>query len=128
MLGAAVTAAVFLAGCGGGADRPAPVRPALPAPLAAQLAERSDRVAAALASGNSCSAVAEANALQQATVQAINRRQVPAAFQEELSAAVNDLAGRIPCVPPPQQDEQEHGKRGEGKDKDKGKGKHGKGD
>ena len=53
---------------------------------------------------------------------------MPAALQEELSAAVNDLAGRIQCVPPPQQDEQEHGKRGEGKDKDKGKRKHGKDD
>ncbi len=125
-LGAALVAALCFAGCGGGGgDRPAPTRPKLPAALAAQLAERSDRVAAALAAGDGCGARDQAAALQQATVQAINARQVPAALQEDLSGTVNDLAGRIHCVSGQQRDEEE---QGEGRGKHKGKGKKGKGD
>jgi hypothetical protein len=127
-LGAALVAALCLAGCGGGADLPAPVRPKLPAELATQLAERSDRVAAALAAGDACGALGEATALQQATVQAINARQVPAALQEDLSGTVNDLAGRIHCVPAQQQDEGERDEHGKGPGKHEGKGKKGKDD
>jgi hypothetical protein len=126
-LGAALVAALCLAGCGGGAeDRPTPVRPKLPSALAAELAERVDRVAAALGAGDSCTALAEANALQQATVQAVNARRLPAAFQEDLTGAVNDLAGRISCVPPPEDRAgEDRGKRGH---KGNGKGKHEKDD
>jgi hypothetical protein len=126
-LGAALVAALLLAGCGGGDDRPTPVRPKLPAALAAQLAERSDRVATALAAGDSCAAQAEATALQQQTVQAINARRVPTALQEDLSGSVNDLVARIQCVhpqPPDERDDDENRGKGHGKGKD-GKGKHG---
>lgn len=125
-LGAALVAALCLAGCGGGAaDRPAPSRPKLPAALATQLAERSDRVAAALAAGDGCGARNQATALQQATVQAINARQVPAALQEDLSGTVNDLVGRIHCAPA-QQPVDEQDEHGEGRGTHKGKGKKGK--
>lgn len=125
-LGAAFVGALCLAGCGGGAtDRRAPTRPKLPAALANQLAERSDRVAAALTASDLCGARGEATALQHATVQAINARQVPAALQEDLTGTVNDLVDRIQCVSAPQQDgdEDEHG---DGRGKGKGKGKKGK--
>jgi hypothetical protein len=123
-LGAALSAALCLAGCGGGGEHRAAPQPKLPAPIARDLAARSDRVAAALAEDNSCRALAEANALQRETVAAINARRVPAALQEDLSGTVNDLVRRIECVPPPVEDK--HGKEGdEHKGKGKGKKKHG---
>jgi hypothetical protein len=116
--GAALAAALLLAGCGsGGEQRSAPPPPRLPAPLAAQLASRSDEVARLLDENDGCGALAAATTLQRDTIAAINKGRVPARFQEPLVAATNDLAGRIHCVPSPPPS-QEHGK---------GKGKHGKG-
>jgi hypothetical protein len=99
----------------------------LPAPVASQLAERSDAVAAALIAGDSCRARDEALQLQKATIAAINARRVPAPFQEPLAGSVNDLVSRIVCLPPPGDEEEEKevdedegkGGRGKGKGKDK---------
>ena len=98
-LGAALAAALSLAGCGiGSAERAAPL-PKLPPPVAAALASRSDEVAQTLAAGDSCRALALAQQLQQETVAAINAGRVPAPFQEQLGSTVGDLASRIRCVP-----------------------------
>jgi hypothetical protein len=105
-----LTAAV--AGCGG-AEKPPP-QPKLPVALAHQLAERSDKVAAALDAGDSCRALEEAARLRDETVAATNAGRVPGPFQEQLAATVQDLVSRIRCVPPPE----EHG---EGKGKHKGR-------
>ena len=51
--------------------------------------------------GDSCRAVALARQLQRETIAAINRGRVPTSFQENLTGAVNDLAARVTCVPPP---------------------------
>jgi hypothetical protein len=113
-------AALCLAGCGSGVEHRSAPQPKLPPLLAAQLAERSDQVAAALDAGDSCRALDEARRLQGDTIKSINQGRIPAAFQEHLVSAVGDLVGRIRCTPPA---EERHGK-GKGKGKSKGKHKH----
>ena len=115
-------AALCLAGCGAGAERRAAPQPKLPRPLALTLAKSSDRVAAALDAGDPCRALVLAHALQQQTIAAVNSGRVPGPFHEPLQATANDLAGRIVCVAPPEDDDKGRGK-GKGKGKDKGKGK-----
>jgi hypothetical protein len=120
-LGAAVAAAVCLSACGG-AKRSAAPPPAFSHSVGTALAAQSDAVAAALASGDSCRASTLARQLQQRTIAAINQGRVAAGLQEQLSSAVNALAARVQCVPPPA--EKEHGP---GKHKEQHK-KHGKDD
>jgi hypothetical protein len=117
-LGAALVAALCLAGCGSGADqRPAaPRAPRLPRALAAELASQSDAIAHALDAGDPCRASSLAQALQAHTIAAINARHIAASLQEPLASTVTDLATRIRCTPPTEQ-EPGHGKK-------KGKGKH----
>jgi hypothetical protein len=98
-LGAALAAALFLGGCGSGQDQRAAPPPKLPAVVANSLTARSDAVAQALATGDSCNALNAAQQLQQQTIAAINSHRVPAAFQERLLSSVNDLVSRIRCVP-----------------------------
>jgi hypothetical protein len=123
-LGAALAAALALclAGCGAGERRAAP-QPKLPRPVGVALAQTSDAVADALEAGDDCTALALAQQLQQQTITAINDRRVPGPLQDPLQTTVNDLAGRIQCIAPPEDDEE----RGRGKGKGKGK-KHGEGD
>jgi outer membrane murein-binding lipoprotein Lpp len=122
-LGAAALAALCLSGCGGDAKRTSPP-PTLPRALASSLAARSDAVADALAAGDSCRALTLAQQLRGDTIAAITAGRVDARLQEELTSAVNDLAERVECVPPPTQpqDEGENGKhKGKGhKKKHKG--------
>jgi hypothetical protein len=113
-LGAALTAALCLAGCGSGADRRSAPQPKLPPLVATQLADRSDRVAAALDVGDPCRALDEARKLQDDAIKAINEGRIPGPFQEHLASTVGDLVGRIQCTPPAKE---HHGKG-------KGKGKH----
>jgi len=95
-------AALCLAGCGSGSEQRAVPQPKLPAAIASALASRSDEVAQALAGGADCRALSLARQLQQETIAAINAGRVPAAFQEHLASAANDLVSRIRCVPPAQ--------------------------
>jgi len=94
-------------------------------------------VAAALAAGDSCRAVALARQLQQRTIAAINDGKVAAGLQEQLSGAVNELVTRVRCVPPvvttapPPPPSADHGKqKGHEKHHGEGRGKkrHGKDD
>lgn len=119
-LGAALAAALCLAGCGGGSQHRAAPQPTLPRPVAAALASRSDEVARVLAAGDSCRALSLARQLQGETIAAINGRRVPRAFQEQLGSTVADLVSRIQCVPV--EYKHDHGKL-KGKHK-----KHGEGD
>lgn len=128
---AALAGLVLLAGCGSSPrERTAATPPRLPRALAGELARSSDAVAAALDSGDGCSALTAARTLQQQTDTAIARHQVTARLQQPLKTAVDDLAGRIQCVPPvdtstqPQVGDQGQGK---GRGKHKGKKKHGEG-
>jgi hypothetical protein len=115
-----VFAVLALAGCGASEEPPAPPRPTLPVNVADNLAAQSDKVESALLAGDSCAALAEAEKLQDETIAAINNGGVPAAFEEQLTATVNDLAGRIECVEA-QDDEEDRGRgKGKGKGRDKG--------
>ena len=101
-----------------------PEQPRLPAAVASDLAARSDRVAELLAAGDQCGAAHAADELQTATIQAIERGQVPPEFQEELTAAANALVNEVNCPPPPEEAEEDEDKdEDEGEDEDKGKGK-----
>jgi hypothetical protein len=117
-----VLAILTLAGCGSGSERPRP-QPQLPAAVASELANGSDRIAVALEAGDSCRALDEARVLRQDTIAAINERRVPVPFQEPLLASVNDLVSRIACVPPADEeaDEDDEGEDGRGKGKRNGK-------
>jgi len=68
--------------------------------LASQLATQSNAVVSSLAANQSCTALAQAQALQQATIAAINAHRVPAALQEQLRSTAADLVQRIRCTPP----------------------------
>ncbi len=94
----ACSCALVLAGCGGQAKTAA--QPKLPRALARQLATQSTAVASSLAANQSCTALAQAQALQQATIAAINAHRVPAALQKQLRSAATDLVRRIRCTPP----------------------------
>jgi hypothetical protein len=124
-LGAALAAALFLAGCGSGSEQDAAPQPTLQRRLAVTLAEQSDSVARALDAGDECTALSLAEQLRQQTIAAINAGRVPDAFLEPLQDRVNDLAARIHCVPPPVEEPKDNGK---GKEHGKGKKKHHKGD
>ena len=97
---AVMAAALCLAGCGSGSEPRAAPQPELPHSVATALASGSDEVARALTAGDPCRALSVARQLQQETVAAINDRQIPGAFQEQLGSAVADLVSRIRCVPP----------------------------
>ena len=124
-MGSLLACALAIAGCGSGSDkRAAAPPPRLPSALASQLAHASDSVAAALDTGDSCSALTLAQTLQQKTIAAINGHHVAGPLQEPLQAAVNDLVGRIQCVPPVGQGDQQGNANGTGK----GHQKHGQGE
>jgi hypothetical protein len=98
-LGAALAAALCLAGCGSGSEHRVAPQPKLPAPVASALASRSDEVAQALAGGDHCRALTLAQQLQDETIAAVNAGRVPGAFQEQLGSTVADLVSRIQCIP-----------------------------
>jgi hypothetical protein len=128
-VGSLLACALAIAGCGSGADeRAAAPPPRLPSALAGRLAHASDSIAAALDAGDGCSALTLARALQQQTIAAINAHQVAAPLQEPLQASVNDLVGRIQCVPPVEEGDQQGNGNGQGKGRHEGQKKHGQGE
>lgn len=121
-LGAAALVAACVGGCGDGAKDAAPP-PTFPRPVAAALSAQSDAVADALGAGDSCRALALARRLQRTTIAAINSRRVAALLQEDLQSAVNDLAARVTCTPPPRaqpKNEEQHRGKHHGKNKHEG--------
>ena len=118
---AAIALALPLAACGGSGETSAPA-PKLPRALAADLAERSDRIAETLDAGDVCSAD-QADDLQATAIGAINAGDVPPALQEDLQATANDLVDTINCPPPEKKDEDDD--KGNGEDKGEKKGKDG---
>jgi len=95
---AAALLVVGLAGCGGAARVP-PKQPRLPHALAQQWRGEADRIAAALAEGDGCTARQDAVALRGEVIDAVNARRIPTRLLEPLTSAVNSLPGRITCTP-----------------------------
>jgi hypothetical protein len=116
---------VGLAGCGGGArqTRTQPPPPKLPRALAQSWSTQADAVASALAAGDGCTALHDAEQLRAEVAQ--TTRQIPARFRAPLTAAVGDLPGRITCTPPAPVTTQESHDNGKGKDHGKHRGKEG---
>jgi hypothetical protein len=123
----ASSALVLAAGCGGAE------RNAIPAHSADGLADRSERVAAALERGDRC----EADRLADALLRASARARLPQDYRSPFLAAARSLAARIECPPPPppvqaeeaEEDDDEHDKDDEDDEdgKNEGKGKEGRG-
>jgi hypothetical protein len=92
---------VAAAGCGGDdGGRSEQEAAKLPQAVAADLARQSDVVAERLEANDPCGAQAEAEALQQQAIGAVNDGRVPPRYQEELTSAVNSLLASIECLPP----------------------------
>jgi hypothetical protein len=96
----AVVAVLLLAGCGG-AHRTEPRVPKLPHALASAWRAQANGVAAALDAGDGCLAEQRAVALRASVIDAVQTGRLRPRFQETLVGAVNELATRITCVPPP---------------------------
>jgi hypothetical protein len=90
--------------------------------VAEELATRSDAVADALDAGDVCTAAVRADELLDATVSAINSRQVPPELQEDLQARANELVNTVNCPPPPTTTEEEEGEKGKDKKRSNKKG------
>jgi len=88
---------VGLAGCGGGASTGGEAR--IPARVAADLAARSEMVAALVDAGDSCAARDEARALASAVRRAVVARALPPVLAGELVPAVAGLIDGIACEP-----------------------------
>jgi hypothetical protein len=117
--------ALALAACGGdeqNVDRPTVTGPTIDAAVAEPLAERSDKVAALLDSGDTCAAREEAALLRADLTEAINADSIPELYLEDVSGVVNELEALIPPCQQPEPPPTESGKPNK-KDKDKGKGK-----
>jgi hypothetical protein len=115
-LTSAALAALVLAGCGGAAHVQPRQPPRLPHALAQQWRGEADRIAAALAAGDGCSARQDAVALRTQVIEAVNTRMIPARLLEPLTSAVNSLPERITCTPVPDEHEKKpkHEKHGHG--------------
>jgi hypothetical protein len=96
----ALVCAAVLAGCGGEGEETAP-GPTLPRGLASDLADRSDAIADAFATGDVCGAAGQADDLLAAVLAAIEEGRVPAEFQESLTGTANKLVNEINCTEEP---------------------------
>jgi hypothetical protein len=117
---AALALILALAGCGGGTTRE-PEPSAIPSSLANRLAAQSESIAAAWEAQDSCGAAKQADDLKHAVDEAIAKGEIPAAYQDDLAAAAENLQNSANCdseEPAPDEGE-DHGK-----DKDKGHEKH----
>ena len=102
----ALVCAAVLAGCGGNGEETAP-GPTLPQGLAADLADRSDAIAASYAGGDVCGAAGQADDLLAAVLAAIDEGRVPPEFQESLTGTANKLVNEINCAEAPATTEEE---------------------
>ena len=113
---AALTLAIVLAACGGGAsDTTAGQAAALPRAVADDLAAKSDEIADALDRGDQCGAAHHADELKDEVEAAVADGRVPAAYQGELERTATELQNAVNC--------DERGKENKDKDKDQDQGK-----
>ncbi|HKU57887.1 MAG TPA: hypothetical protein VJP41_12820 [Gaiellaceae bacterium] len=91
--------AVFVAGCGGAARSPQPVRHGLPRALARGWEVQASEIAAAATAGDDCRAMHLAHTLRDEVV--ASKSTVPRRLQAALLTGVTALADRTTCTPPP---------------------------
>lgn len=116
---AAAGCALALAGCGGGGSEATPSEPAIPAPVAEDLAGQSDELADLIAEVRTCDAAHAADALNDSVERAA--AQIPDALEAELRTVVAELVDTVNCQQPEEEEvgEENGNGKGNGKDKDK---------
>jgi hypothetical protein len=109
----ALAAGFSLAACGSDQE-PSPPKtvPSLAAPTADRLAQRSERIANQLDSGDLCGAAHSADELDGAVAEA----DVPAQLRSELEAATEQLVNSVNCPPPPEPEKPKKEKKDEGEE------------
>jgi hypothetical protein len=115
---ASLAVVLALAGCGG-ATSTQTESAAIPHSVADRLAAQSESIAAAWEAGDTCGAAQQADDLKHAADEAIAAGDIPAAYQDELESAVENLQNTANCTEEGDEDEQ-----GKGKGKAKGHDKH----
>ena len=108
---ASLALALALAGCGGAT--PQTGSSAIPRSAANKLAAQSESIAAAWEAGDACGAAQQADDLRHALEDAVAAGEIPAGYQDELEAAVENLQNTANCT-----EDTEHGK-GKAKGHDK---------
>jgi hypothetical protein len=115
---ASLAVVLALAGCGGAA--PTQKKAAIPRSVADRLAAQSESIAASWEAGDTCGAAQQADALKHAADDAVEAGQIPAAYQDDLVAAVLNLQNTANCTV--QSDEDKGAGEGEDKGEEKAKG------
>jgi hypothetical protein len=113
---ASLAVILALAGCGGATTTQNDA--AIPRSVADRLAAQSESIAAAWEAGDTCGAAQQADELKHAADDAIASGDIPAAYQDDLAAAVVNLQNTANCTDEANKDE------GTGKEKGKGHDKH----
>jgi len=119
--GVAITlAAVFaLSACGSDEDSPpTETTVSLRAATAERLAQRSERIADELDSGDTCAAANSADELDAAVAEA----EIPAELRPELEAASEELVNSVNCPPPPEPEDKEKEEKDKEKEEEDGPG------
>jgi hypothetical protein len=93
---ASLALVVALAGCGGAT--PQTGTSAIPRSAADKLAAQSESIAAAWEAGDTCGAAQQADDLRHAVEDAVAAGEIPAAYQNELEAAVENLQNTANCT------------------------------
>ena len=129
---AACVTALFATGCGGGEEATPDRREArIPRALAADLAAKSEAVAARLEAGDVCGAAHLADDLEDAAARAVEERRLPAPYRRELLREARALQNEVNCpqpapappAPPAPEEEEQATEKDEGDTKGKGDGK-----
>jgi hypothetical protein len=115
---ASLAVVLALAGCGGATPRQTKSA-AIPRSVADRLAAQSESIAAAWEAGDTCGAAQQADDLRHAADDAIASGDVPAAYQDDLEAAVVNLQNTANCTE--EKASEDHGE-GEGTKEEKAKG------
>jgi len=115
---AALAVVLGAVGCGSGSgSSQGDTTAAIPSSVASDLAAQSESIASALDAGDECGAAQQADDLRHAVEDAVAAGEIPAAYQDELEAAVENLQNTANCTEEGDEDK-EHGK-GKAKGHDK---------
>jgi hypothetical protein len=106
---ASLAVVLALAGCGG-ATPTQTESAAIPHSVADRLAAQSESIAAAWEAGDTCGAAQQADDLKHAADEAIAAGDIPAAYQDELESAVENLQNTANCTEEGDEEEQGKGK------------------